>query len=163
MSSHSTRVLLEEPRPTAAAGHAQIGWAGSRFPLPSPSEFDREQRVVRALGARNGIIPRVDEATLLVYYGYLAANLSLPLVAYLSKPDSAREAAESRCVLVELIDPVKHDGSAVDGIFGKTRSGDCEATVPLIDLYLPEESPDFQIVEDYWYWFWNWQQSSPNP
>ena len=162
MSSYSTQVLLEESRPTAAAGHVQIGWAGSRFPLPSPSEFDREHRIVRALGARNGVIPRVDEATLRVYYGYLAANLSMPLLAYLSIPASAREAAESRCVLVELIDPLKHDGSAVDGIFGKTRSGDCEATVPLIDLRLPEESPDFQIVEDYWYWFWNWQQSSSN-
>lgn len=157
MSIHPTRPLLEEPRPAAGPSHAEVGWPGRPFPLSSPGEFDREQRIVRALGARNGVIPRVDEATLLAYYRHLVASLSLPLVACLSNPARSREEAESRCVLVELIDPSKHDGSTVDGILGKTRSGNCEATVPLIDLYLPEKSPDFQIVEDYWYWFWNWQ------
>jgi len=29
--------------------------------------------------------------------------------------------------------------------------------LPLIDLYLPEESQDFQLIEDYWYWFWSWR------
>jgi hypothetical protein len=109
------------------------------------------------LGATNAIIPKVDEETLCIYYRYLSANLSLPLSAHFPKPAGPREEAESRCVVVELIDPMRHANSAVDGIFCKTRNGDCEADLPLIDLCLPEESPDFQIVEDYWYWFWNWQ------
>lgn len=157
MSSHSARVLLEEAQPTTLSGRAAAGCAGRPFPLSSPGEFDREQRILRALGARNTIIPRVDEATLFTYFRYLMANLSLPLAASYSRPADAREQADSRCVLVELIDPRKHDGSAVDGIFGKVRSGDREAIEPLIDLYMPEESSDFQIVDDYWFWFWNWQ------
>jgi len=100
---------------------------------------------------------RVDEATLSTYYRYLSANLSLPFVAHFPKPSSPQEDAEFRCIVLELLDPVKHLGNPLDGIFCKTRKGRYEVNLPLIDLYLPEESPDFQLIEDYWYWFWNWR------
>ena len=32
-----------------------------------------------------------------------------------------------------------------------------EITLPLIDLYLPEDSFGFQLIDDYWFWFWNWR------
>lgn len=157
MSSHSAQTLSQEPGGAAFSAHAQTGWVGRRFPLSSPAEFCREQRILLALGVRNDIIPRVDENTLFIYYRYLSTNLSLPLSAYFSKPTGLRDEAESRCAVMELIDPRTHCGNVVDGIFCATRHADCEADLPLIDLYLPEGSPGFQIVEDYWYWFWNWQ------
>jgi hypothetical protein len=30
-----------------------------------------------------------------------------------------------------------------------------ESNLPLIDLYFPEASFGFQLIDDYWYWFWN--------
>jgi hypothetical protein len=29
--------------------------------------------------------------------------------------------------------------------------------VPLIELEIPGDSPNFQLIEDYWHWFWNWR------
>jgi hypothetical protein len=29
--------------------------------------------------------------------------------------------------------------------------------LPLIELEVPDDSPNFQFIEDYWYWFWNWR------
>ena len=43
------------------------------------------------------------------------------------------------------------------GIFCKTRKGDCDINLPLIELEIPQNSPNFQFIEDYWYWFWNWR------
>lgn len=25
------------------------------------------------------------------------------------------------------------------------------------DLYLPEDSFSFHLIDDYWHWFWNWR------
>jgi hypothetical protein len=40
---------------------------------------------------------------------------------------------------------------------GKTRKGDFEVNLPLVELEVPQKSPNFQLTEDYWYWFWNWR------
>lgn len=137
--------------------NTETGWTGQRFSIPSRGEVNREQRIVRALGLRKGPIPRVDEATLSTYYRYLSATLSLPFVAHFPKPASPQEEVEFRCVVLELLDPVKHLGDGFDGIFCRTRKGRYEVNLPLLDLYLPEDSPDFRLIEDYWYWFWNWR------
>ena len=39
----------------------------------------------------------------------------------------------------------------------KTNKGKYEINLPLIELEVPDDSPNFQFVEDYWYWFWNWR------
>ena len=44
-----------------------------------------------------------------------------------------------------------------DGIFCKTRKGKYEVNLPLTELNVPDDSPNFQFIEDYWYWFWNWR------
>ena len=43
------------------------------------------------------------------------------------------------------------------GIFCKTRKGKHEVNLPLIELEIPQDSPNFQFIDDYWYWFWNWR------
>ncbi|MHB9044959.1 MAG: calcium-binding protein [Pirellulales bacterium] len=141
----------------ALCTNAEAGWTRRHFAIYPPSGLDREQRIMRALAVSNRSIPRVDEAALSVYYQYLSANLSLPLVAHFPMPSTPQENAEFRCVVVKLLDPVKQLGDPLDGIFCKTRKGRYEVNLPLIDLYLPEESPDFRLIEDYWYWFWNWR------
>ena len=67
------------------------------------------------------------------------------------------EENEFRCTVVELLDPAKHLGDVFDGIFCNIHKGIYEINLPLIDLYLPEDSIRFQLIEDYWYWFWNWR------
>ena len=31
--------------------------------------------------------------------------------------------------------------------------------LPLVDIEVGDDSPDFQILEDYWFWLWNWRES----
>ena len=101
--------------------------------------------------------PRVGEDTLALYHQYLSRNLALPFAAYYPQPISAEEKAEFRCTVVELLDPTRYLGDEFDGIFCRTRKCKFEVNLPLMELHLPEDNPNFQLNEDYWYWFWNWR------
>ena len=122
--------------------------------LPEKCQKDR---ILAALGPLGDRSPSVDEETTLRYYQYLAANLSFPFTAYYPVPKRSEEEVEYRCTVVELLDPRKHIGSEFDGIFCKARKGRFEVNLPLTELKVPEDSPNFQFIEDYWYWFWNWR------
>ncbi len=119
---------------------------------------DRQgDRIMVALGLASHDLPKVDERTLARYYQYLSANLSFPFVAHYPEPKNPREQTGFRCVVLELLDPKKHLGDEFDGIFCRTRTGKYEINLPLTELEVLDESPNFQLIEDYWYWFWNWQ------
>ena len=105
-----------------------------------------------------GHIPRVGEDKPLArYYKYLTEHLRFPFLAHFPKPMNSEEEDEFRCTVVELLDPAKHVGDGFDGIFCNIHKGIYEINLPLIDLYLPEDSFSFQLLDDYWYWFWNWR------
>ena len=70
---------------------------------------------------------------------------------------NSEEEAEFCCTVLKLLDPANHLGDGCDGIFCKTRKGTYEVNLPLIDLYLPEDSRGFELIDDYWFWFWNWR------
>ena len=122
-------------------------------PCPKPSQKDRIQE---ALGSGSDI-PRVDEELLFRYYKYLSEKLCFPFPAHYPKPATPREDKEFRCSVLELLDPAKHLGDGFDGIFCKTRKGKYEINLPLIELELPDDNPNFEFIEDYWYWFWNYR------
>jgi hypothetical protein len=135
---------------TAVTYRNRIGFVPKSCP-----ERTRKDRIIEALGAAN--IPKVHDEPLSRYYKYLTEHLCFPFIAHFPKPATFQEEEEFRCTVVELLDPVKHMGDGIDGIFSKTSKGKYEINVPLIDLYLPEDSFGFQLIDDYWYWFWNWR------
>jgi hypothetical protein len=114
-------------------------------------------RIMKALGLIDDLLPNVDEDTLFRYYEYLSANLSFPCAAYYPHPTNAKEQSEFGCYMMNLLDPAIHLGDEFDGIFCKTRKGKYELNLPLIELELPQGSPNCQLIEDFWYWFWNWR------
>jgi hypothetical protein len=118
---------------------------------------DQKQRIIEALGLSGRHLPSVDEETHSRYYEYLSANLLLPFAAYYPEPKNSQEENEYHCEVLQLIDPAKHQGDGFDGIFCKTRKGKYDVHLPLIGLEVPDDSPNFQFIADYWYWFWNWQ------
>jgi hypothetical protein len=137
---------------TAAVAH----WNALKVvtePYPKP---DQKHRLIEALGS-GSTIPRVDEELLSRYYEYLSEHLRFPFIAHFPKPLNSEEEDEFRCTVLDLIDPEEHMGDGFDGIFSKTQKGKYEINLPLIDLYLPEDSFGFQLIDDYWYWFWNWR------
>ena len=48
-------------------------------------------------------------------------------------------------------------GDAFDQQNCKVRRGKHELILPLIELELPPDSRNYQLVETYWDWFWHWR------
>ena len=117
-------------------------------------QLNQQDRIIEALGSVNRIL-RVHKETLSRYYKYLKEHLCLPFLARFPKPATFQEEDEFRCTVLEILDPAKHLGDGFDGIFCNIHKGIYEINLPLIDLYLPEDSPNSQFIEDYWYWFCN--------
>jgi hypothetical protein len=123
----------------------------------SPPDKNQRERILAALGQTGGEIPRVEEKILCRYYEYLSAHLSFPYPArYPLRSPKWKEIAADFTVL-GLFDPAHRLGSEYDGIFCRTRNGNYEVNLPLIELEVPRDHPNFQLLEDYWYWFWNWR------
>ena len=143
---------------TLVATTADSHWNGLKVVTEPRPELDQKDRIIEALGSGNPI-PRVGEETLVRYYEYLSANLSFPFAAYYPAPIKPQEEEEFSCTVLELLDPAKHLGDWIDGIFSKTNKGKYEVNLPLIELEVPDDSPNFKFIEDYWYWFghWNWR------
>jgi hypothetical protein len=132
-------------------------WHGVTVVDESCQTPNQRDRILEALGPLRGYLPSVDEKTLSRYYNYLTARLSFPFTATYPEPKTLREEVQHRCTVVELLDPTKDICDEFDGIFCKTSKGKYEINLPLIELELPADSPNFQYIEDYWYWFWNWR------
>jgi hypothetical protein len=137
--------------PTAVAR-----WNDLRVVYEPCPELDQRERILEALREVTHI-PWVDAESLSRYYKYLSEHLCLPFTAHFPKPATSQEEEEFRCTVLELLDPAKYLGDGFDGIFCKTRKGKYEVNLPIIDLYLPENIGNSQLIEDYWRWFWNWR------
>ena len=120
-------------------------------------ELCQKDRIIEALGPLGEHLPSVDEETLSRYYNYLSARMSFPFAAHYPEPKSSLEEVQYRCTGLELLDPTNDMYDDFDGIFCKTRKGKYEINLPLIELEIPQDSPNFQLIEDYWFWFWNWR------
>jgi hypothetical protein len=139
------------------AAIVDVPWHGLKVVGESSPEHDRRERILEALWPLGELSPGVDEETLSRYYRFLTARLSFPFTATYPEPRTALEEAEYRCTVVGLLDPAHGVCDEFDGIFCKARKGKYETHLPLIELQVPADSPNFQLIEDYWYWFWNWR------
>jgi hypothetical protein len=124
--------------------------------ITSCPKLSQADRIVEALGSVSHI-PMVDEELLSRYYEYLTEHLCFPFIAHYPKPMNTEEEDEFRCTVLKLLDPAKHLGNRFDGIFSRISKGKYEINLPLIELEVPDGSPNFQFIDDYWYWFWNWR------
>lgn len=136
---------------------AEALWNDLKVVTESCPRHDQEDRIIEALGLFGEHVPSVDEETLSRYYTYLTARLSFPFTAYYPEPSITLEEVRYRCTVLESLDPTKDIFDAFDGIFCKTRNGKFENNLPLIELEISQDSPNFQLIEDYWFWFWNWR------
>jgi len=137
--------------------HTGVPWTVLNAVPAVVSEDQRKRRIVEALGLAGQNLPKVDEETLARYYRHLAANLSFPFLAHYPEPTNPQEESDFRWVVLELLDPEDQLGDEFDGIFCKTRRGKYEINLPLIELRVRQDDPNFQLIEDYLYWFWNWR------
>ena len=136
---------------------ALAGYHGPALADVCPPKKDPCRRILAALGLVEGAIPRVDDESLARYFDYLSTSLQLPFIAYYPAPKNAQERREFRLTVLELIDPRMHMGDPFDGLYVKTRKGTFEVNLPLGEIFTPQGSVNFELIEDYWHWFWNWR------
>ena len=136
---------------------ADVNWNDLKVVTESHPEPDQRDRILEALWPLGEHLPSVDQETLSRYYKYLTVRLSFPFAATYPEPKTLLEESQHRCTVMELLDPTKNICDEFDGILCKIRKGKYEINLPLIELELPTDGPNFQFIEDYWYWFWNWR------
>jgi hypothetical protein len=123
---------------------------------PLPTENQR-QRILAVLAEPGGEIPKVNEKTLLQYYEFLLDRLTFPYPARYPHSAVRWQEIANDFLVFGLLDPSHRLGGGYDGIFCKTKNGNYEVHLPLIELEAPHDHPNYQLLEDYWYWFWNWR------
>lgn len=121
------------------------------------SQGKQKRRIMAAIGNEGNDLPFVDEVTLFRYFEHLSKTLYLPFNAEYPEPSMPSDEGHCRCKVLELLDPSKYVGDPFDGILCKTEKAGIEVILPLIELKVAWDDPNFQLVEDYWYWFWNWR------
>ncbi len=116
-----------------------------------------EDRIRAALGVNGEVLPGVGKDMLRRYYHYLASNLFLPFEARYPEPVGLHEEIVRTVLVVGLRDPAMNFDYDCLGLVCKVWQGQRESELPLADLEVDEDDPNYRLVEDYWYWFWNCQ------
>lgn len=102
-----------------------------------------------------GPLPKVELRWLQQYYQHLAVRLSFPFTA--QYPWEGRGLRPLSVSVVTLLDPEQRPSAAADGLICAVDDGSRQRELPLIDIEVESENPNFQLLDDYWYWFWNWR------
>jgi hypothetical protein len=123
-----------------------------------PAVDDRAERIRAVFGLRGGDeLPKVSASTLWTYYEHLRSRLTIPFEA----DHCPQNEWPVRTVLVVGVRSPKRPGSDTSrGLYSMVRDRDVAVEVPLVDLEVLEDGPNFQLLEDYWYWVWNWGSGS---
>jgi hypothetical protein len=97
-------------------------------------------------------LPQVMMSTLARFYAYLANHLDFPFQAlYADTRPPVRQLV--RCITVTGLLPVA--GSASRGIHCRVEGVQGIRELPLVEIGLPDDHPNCQIIDDYAYWFLN--------
>jgi hypothetical protein len=141
-----TFIMLNEPE---ANGQAVVPVSATRN--------DQEKRIQAALGLACGPLPAVRDQWLAKYHRHLASRLSLPFEAQHVEDTGLHPPVSSLVTVTALLDPKQIPGADAAGLVCRVHRGTEEYNVPLVDLEVEEEHPNYQLLEDYWYWIWNWR------
>jgi hypothetical protein len=118
----------------------------------------QEGRIRKILGLTGGALPKADIKWLRKYYDYLAAALDFPFDAQYVEDNSGCQVISSSGTVVSLIDLGSDPSIEQRGLVCRAWKGQQQVVdVPLVDLEVGDESPNYQLLEDYWFWFWNWR------
>ena len=118
---------------------------------------DQKLRILTALGWTDDRLPVVEDETVHRYYECLSEDLVFPFAVHYPEPVTLLEQLLYECAVLGLLDPSKGISDAFDGIFCKTQKEKFEANLPLVELEVPHDSSNAQMIEDYRFWFWNWR------
>lgn len=113
----------------------------------------QDQRIRAVLNAPDGPLPPVDPEALRRYYRFLKGRLLLPFRAVYFEQVNRWEDARYRVTVVGLHDPAELP--ADQGLVCRAVRQGKPVDLPLVELEIDHENPNFQLIEDYWSWAWN--------
>jgi len=118
---------------------------------------NQEERIRAALGVVHGSLPEVQTKWLQLYYKHLSAHLSLPFDAIYAEDIVGYRQLVARVTVIMLLPPDECGKHEELSLLCRVRRGNDDIEVPLADVEVRVNAPNFQLIEDYWYWFWNWR------
>ena len=122
--------------------------------LPTPGT----DRIRAILGLRKGAsLPKVNAESMLRYYRYLISRMTLPCEACYS---SDAEGTIYPVTVTGLVDPEAMPSDNRVGLCCIAYFKNKLDFLPLVDIEVDDDSPNFQLLEDYWFWLWNWRENS---
>ena len=92
---------------------------------------------------------------MLTYYHYLARRLTLPCEARYCSDDGTVYPV----TVTDLVDPKSMPSDSRAGLCCMANYRNRIEILPLVDVEVEHDSPNFQMFEDYWFWLWNWRES----
>jgi hypothetical protein len=122
-----------------------------------PGEQDRESRIRAALGIDRGPLPKIKAEWLRQYRLHLSSKLLFPFFARYNEESAGRAPVVFYVEVFGLADPDETPDVENSGLLCRALKNVREEEVPLVDLEVDEDHPNFQLLEDYWYWIWNWR------
>ena len=123
-------------------------------PKPLASEFQDDRiRAVFGLTTDDPLPPRnwdTDEK----YYHYLKATLQFPFtVRYIDESVPYDNGRDRTGTVIQMFEDFHTDEG--HGAMCQIREGDRLREMPLAELDVPEDNPNFEIIDDYTYWLYN--------
>ena len=130
----------------------------TQIKTPPLSEKDQDDRVRMALGlTHDDPLPEISLETLLTYHRYLKAKLKFPFKAYCGEEDVGPFSRKRATMTITgLLGPMREGLSVEDGLFCKGRGRGDKIEVPLAEIEVGKNNPNFKLISDYAYWFHNW-------
>jgi Calcium binding len=127
--------------------------------VPRPlSPDDQDDRVRRVFGlTHDDPLPEVGHETLLSYHHYLAARLKFPLFTTYRGESGPFSRKKMTVTITGLLDPEGDDSDEGYGLLCRGLDRDEQVELPLDEIEVDEEDPNFRLVTDYSYWFHNWR------
>jgi hypothetical protein len=130
--------------------------------LPAVAQFaaarEQEGRIRAALGLSRGPLPKVTAEWLRKYHSYLSAKLIFPFRAkYAEELSAIREPIVFSVEVFALVHPSEMPKIESTALLCRIMRDIQEEEIPLVDLEVEEDHPNFRLLEDYWYWIWNWR------
>jgi hypothetical protein len=123
-----------------------------------PATQEQEGRIRTALGLARGPLPKVKTEWLRKYCDYLSSRLIFPFRAsYTEELSENREPVAASIEVFGLVDPIEMPNLESTALLCRAMRKVQEEEIPLVDLEVDEDHPNFQLLEDYWYWIWNWR------
>jgi hypothetical protein len=123
---------------------------------PSQEEDDPSSRLRVILGGTAKRPPRVGLKTLRRFHDYLVEHLPWPFEARLSDPIGPHRDTQSPLKVLRLLDPVQeYAPEEMYGLICEAEQNGEKIELPLDRIDVEEDSPLYQLLEDYRLWLWN--------